>query len=104
MNKSKIIHNNPNILQMKKFFTNLLSCCLVATSFGFAHFAEAAPFELEYNFDDDAGFPQGVDLPEGWVESGNTVVQPIISVSMPNRVIMCLERVVPLPAMCCSPP
>ena len=72
MNKSKIIHNNPNLLQMKKFFTNLLSCCLVATSLGFAHFAEAAPFELEYNFDDDAKFPQGVDLPEGWAESGNT--------------------------------
>ena len=54
---------------MKKFFTNLLSCCLVATSLGFAHFAEAAPFELEYNFDDDAGFPQGVDLPEGLCEA-----------------------------------
>jgi len=59
---------------MKKFFT---LCSVVALSFfgtSFPAFAADGPFELEYNFDNAADFPDGAVLPQGWAgdDSGFT--------------------------------
>ncbi len=50
-------------------FLNLLPLCVAVTALNVGFSADAAPFEIEENFDDSSLFPDESSLPDGWVDA-----------------------------------
>ena len=60
---------------MKKFFTFVSLLALGLPGSPAASAAEGEAFDLEYNFDIDADFPDGANLPQGWAQDGTPLTR-----------------------------